>query len=71
VTVTDWFLNDSRQIEHIQADGATLEADAVRGLVDALANYASPPADSAPGVSLVNLIGSYWDVEAVGTIEWT
>jgi hypothetical protein len=55
ITVTDWFLNPKRQIEHIEADGASLEASQVAGLVEALADYAglAPPDDA---------LGQYWSV---------
>jgi hypothetical protein len=48
-------LNESRQIEHIEADGASLEASQVAGLVEALADYAgiAPPDD---------VLGQYWSV---------
>jgi hypothetical protein len=53
ITVTDWFLNTNRQIEHIEAGGASLEAAQVAGLVEALAGY-------APGVAPNELLGQYW-----------
>ncbi|MDR2260349.1 MAG: hypothetical protein LBE06_05320, partial [Azoarcus sp.] len=58
VTVVSWFLDEDYQIELITADGATLEASAVAGLVDALAGYDTPP-DNA---TLAEIVGSHWDV---------
>jgi Ca2+-binding RTX toxin-like protein len=54
VTVTDWFLNESRQIEHIQAGEHELDGTDVAALVDALADYA----DS--GVPLEDILATYW-----------
>jgi Ca2+-binding RTX toxin-like protein len=55
ITVTDWFLNESRQIEHIQAGGYVLEAAQVAELAEALAGH-------APGFAPDELLGQYWAV---------
>lgn len=55
ITVTDWFLNANRQIEHLEAGGATLAAAQVAGLAGALAEY--------PGVAPPDeVFGQYWIV---------
>jgi Ca2+-binding RTX toxin-like protein len=57
LTITDWFLGASRQIEHIQAGDYLLEASAMQGLVEALAGDGLPPPDSGiAGTALVD----YW-----------
>jgi Ca2+-binding RTX toxin-like protein len=53
ITVTDWFLNESRQIEHIEAGGASLEAAQVAGLTEALADY-------TPGIAPNGVLEQYW-----------
>jgi Ca2+-binding RTX toxin-like protein len=58
VTITDWFLLPSRQIEHLQAGGATLEAADVAALVDAYAGY-TPDGTEIDG-ALLDVVGTYW-----------
>jgi hypothetical protein len=53
ITVTDWFLDAGRQIEHIEAGEARLAATEVLGLVGALAGY-------APGDAPDEVLGMYW-----------
>ncbi|MDR2091790.1 MAG: hypothetical protein LBP58_00480 [Azoarcus sp.] len=65
VTVTDWFLNESRQIEHIQAGDYELDGAEVLNLIGALADYVPPPLEPETGgnaVPFVELIGNYWQV---------
>jgi Ca2+-binding RTX toxin-like protein len=55
ITITDWFLNESRQIERIEAGGASLAAAQVLELVGVLADY-------APGDAPDEVLGQYWSV---------
>jgi hypothetical protein len=77
VTVTDWFVAASRQIEHIEADGyvldgaemvALIDAHVLDGtevvaLIDALAGYTPPPeGDDSLVPPLEDILNTYWDV---------
>jgi Ca2+-binding RTX toxin-like protein len=62
ITVTDWFLAPSRQIEHIQAGGYVLDAAEVAKLVEALAGYAPSPDLATVGGSFMDIADSYWHV---------
>ncbi|MDR0702739.1 MAG: hypothetical protein LBF61_10130 [Azoarcus sp.] len=61
VTITDWFLGASRQIEHIEAGGYVLDGVEVAALVEALANFAPSVSDGDAGCLLLGVLGQYWD----------
>ncbi|MDR0702966.1 MAG: hypothetical protein LBF61_11335, partial [Azoarcus sp.] len=65
ITVTDWFLGASRQIEHIQAGEYTLDGAEVAALVEALADFDATPVDEGDGVLLPSpddILAAYWNV---------
>ena len=67
VTITNWFLGSTFQVESIVADGnaRTLSASKVQGLVNAMSSFAPPPLGqttltSAYANALGNLLASSW-----------